>query len=197
MVIVIISLCPVDGLTDQIPVDVIHDHSQNGRCDEDRYKAFLQHFVDALLVVRIEHADGEHEDRVVPPFALEPVGHDSCICVAGEKADRHHYKDHNGHDDYACKRLFDLRENDPEDHIQYHDLDSKPHLVVDQENAEEAAYDFSESEVPADDDIVYQCIGQIDVIADEERNEDREDPSLHEAFYIVLVSHPALQKTEA
>ena len=60
-----------------------------------------------------------------------------------------------------------------------------------------AADDLSESEMLADYDVVYQCVGQVDVIADEERNEDRKDPSSHESFDIVLVGHPTLDETES
>ena len=116
--------------------------------------------------------------------------------MPGEEPDRHHDKDHKGHDEYAGKRLFHPRENNPEGHVQYHDLNGKPHLVVYQKDAEEAADDFSESEVIAADDVVYQRIGQVDVIADEERYEDREDPSSHESFDIVFVGHEALDETE-
>ena len=117
--------------------------------------------------------------------------------MPGEETDSHHGKDHAGHDEYACKRPFYLGENKPEGYVQYHDLNRKPHLIVYQEYSEEAADYFAESEMHAGSDVVQQCIGQIDVIADEERNEDREDPSSHEALDIVLISHPSLYETES
>ena len=81
--------------------------------------------------------------------------------------------------------------------VQYHDLNRKPHLIVYQEYSEEAADDFAESEMHSGSDVVQQCIGQIDVIADEERNEHREDPSSHESLDVVLIGHPSLDKTKS
>jgi len=117
--------------------------------------------------------------------------------VPREDSDDHHYDDNARHDEYARKRLSDLRENYPEYNVQKHDLDCEPHLVVYKEYAEETAYDRSESEVRADPDIAKKRISQVDVITDEEGHKHSEYPSSHEAFDVVIIRHPTLDESEA
>ena len=114
-----------------------------------------------------------------------------------QDADNYHCDHNSRHDEYSRKRLFHLRENDPECDVQQHDLDREPHLIVDQEYTEETADDRSEPEVRADPDIAQQCFGEIDVIADEERYEYGEDPSSHKALDIVVIRHPSLDESES
>lgn len=45
-------------------------------------------------------------------------------------------------------------------------------------------------------DVVKKGIRKIDIVTDKERNEDREDPSLHEALSVVLIGHPPLHEPE-
>ena len=117
-----VYLRPVDRVLYQNAVDVIHQHEQDGRCDDKRDKGLPDNLVDAFFLISVEHADGEHQDRVVPPLTLEPVRHYACGGVTREQTDRHHNEHYGCHYDYAGQGLSYLRENDPEYHIQYHDL---------------------------------------------------------------------------
>ncbi len=45
-------------------------------------------------------------------------------------------------------------------------------------------------------DVVKKGIRKIDIVTDKERNEDRKDPSLHEALGVVLIGHPPLHEPE-
>ena len=56
-----------------------------------------------------------------------------------EEADDDHDEDDARHYEDSRERLLYLRENDPEYDVQKHDLDREPHLVVYEEDAEEAA----------------------------------------------------------
>ena len=178
-------------------MNIVRDHEKTCGSDEDRGKGSPDDPVDPLLFIRVKHAQREHQDRVIPPFTLEPVRHYGRIRVAGQKTDHDHDKDDASHDDNSGQRLFDAGKDDPEHDIKEHDLDRKPHLVIDEEQSEETADDFQKIKAFAILDIRYDRICQVDIVTDKERNEHREDPSFHEAFQVGLIRHPSLDQTES
>ena len=117
--------------------------------------------------------------------------------MSGKKADDHHYDNSAGHNENTGKRLLYLGKYYPEYDVQKHNLDSEPHLIVYEENAEETANNSAESEVCSNPDIAQKCRCQIDIIADKERYQYSKYSSSHKAFDVVLICHPSLYESES
>ena len=69
----------VDELGDKFPVDEVKDHEEYGRRQDHRRESLTDDLIDAVLLISVEHAGREHQESVIPPLALEPVGHDDRI----------------------------------------------------------------------------------------------------------------------